>query len=65
MGNVKRWNYPKRFQEGLERERSLVRSLLQGGGTPTQRPGDIVRQNLDWQREVHEIDKCVIDVTLV
>ena len=52
-------------QEGLERERSLVRSLLQGVGTPTQRPGDKVRQNLDWQREVRERDKCVMNATLI
>ena len=35
------------------------------GGTPTQRPGDKVRQNLDWQREVRERDKCVMDATLI
>ena len=67
QGAVARQNgdYPKRSQEGLGRERSLVRSLLQWGGTPTQRPRDIVRQNRDLQREVHERDKCVMDATLV
>ena len=35
------------------------------GGTPTQRPGDIVRQNRDWKREVQKIDKCVMDATLI
>ena len=50
--------------------RTGARALFSGvtssrGETPTQRPGDIVIQNLEWQREVHEIDKCVMDVTLV